>query len=77
VGLHAGWVFVIQLSRKLTDSDPAATFGFVAGRYDGVIGLLAAAWIGALAFGFWGVSGLGKPRRAGSRPPPSALGPRP
>jgi hypothetical protein len=66
VGLHAGWVFVIQLSRKLTDSDPAATFGFVAGRYDGVIGLLAAAWIGALAFAFWGVSGLRKPRRAGS-----------
>jgi hypothetical protein len=57
VGLHAGWVFVIQMTRRLTDSDPAAALGFLAGRYDGVIGLLAAAWIGVLALGFWGVAG--------------------
>ncbi len=58
VGLHAGWVFVIQLSRRLTDADPQATFAFVTGDYDGVIGLLAAAWIGALAAGFWTLGGL-------------------
>jgi membrane protease YdiL (CAAX protease family) len=67
IGLHAGWVFVIQLSRRLTDSDPDAGFGFLAGGYDGVIGLLAAAWIGGLAFAFWGLTGLWRQRR-----PPTA-----
>ena len=62
VGLHAGWVFVIQLSRKLTDSDPTAGLGFLAGRYDGVIGLLAAAWIGLLAWAFWAAFGRGSRR---------------
>lgn len=67
VGLHAGWVFVIQLSRRLTDADDGATFAFVTGAYDGVIGLLAAAWIGALAWGFWRVSGW---RRGAGAPDP-------
>jgi membrane protease YdiL (CAAX protease family) len=57
VGLHAGWVFVIQVSRRLTDSDPDAGFAFLIGGYDGVIGLLAAAWIGLLAWIFWALSG--------------------
>ncbi len=73
IGLHAGWVFVIQLSRRLTDSNPDAALGFVTGGYDGVIGLLAAAWIGLLALAFWAVSGLAKrrersdPHRAASK----------
>jgi hypothetical protein len=62
VGLHAGWVFVIQLSRRLTDADDGAAFAFVTGSYDGVIGLLAAGWIGVLALTFWGVSGIGRRR---------------
>lgn len=49
IGLHAGWVFVIQLTRHLTDDDPAAAAAWLAGDYDGVIGWLAAAWIGLLA----------------------------
>ena len=57
VGLHAGWVFMIQLSRRLTDADDGASFAFLTGSYDGVIGLLAAVWIGALAWGYWRVSG--------------------
>jgi hypothetical protein len=65
VGLHAGWVFVIQLSRRLTDADEGASFAFLTGGYDGVIGLLAAAWIGLLAFVFWGVSAPGKRHVAG------------
>jgi uncharacterized protein len=73
VGLHAGWVFVIQLTRRLTDADDGATFAFVTGDYDGVIGLLAAAWIGVLAWGFWRVSGLR--RGAGAAAPASVATP--
>lgn len=53
IGLHAGWVFVIQVSRQLSDGDPAARLAFLAGDYDGVIGWLAAVWIGLLALVYW------------------------
>jgi membrane protease YdiL (CAAX protease family) len=56
IGLHAGWVFVIQVSRRLTDGDDGAMLAFLAGDYDGVIGWLAAAWIGLLALLFWHIS---------------------
>lgn len=53
IGLHAGWVFVIQFSRRLSDESDAASLAFLAGDYDGVIGWLAAAWIGLLAVAYW------------------------
>lgn len=53
VGLHAGWVFVIQVLRYLTDSDPASPLAWLTGSYDEVIGWLAAAWIGVLVL-FYG-----------------------
>jgi membrane protease YdiL (CAAX protease family) len=53
IGLHAGWVFVIQVTRRLTDGDPDASLGFLAGDYDGMIGWLSMAWIGLLAAGYW------------------------
>jgi membrane protease YdiL (CAAX protease family) len=53
IGLHAGWVFVIQLSRRLSDGDPSAPLAFLSGSYDGVIGWLAAFWIGLLAWVYW------------------------
>lgn len=53
IGLHAGWVFVIQLTRRVTDGDEGASLAFLAGSYDGVIGWLGAGWIGLLAWGFW------------------------
>ncbi|WPL19912.1 CAAX amino terminal protease self- immunity [Thiorhodovibrio winogradskyi] len=43
IGLHAGWVFVIQTSRRLTDGVDGANWAWLAGAYDGVIGWLAAA----------------------------------
>jgi hypothetical protein len=57
IGLHAGWVFVIQVSRHLTDGDQSSVYAWVAGDYDGVIGWLAAAWIGLLSLA------LARPRR--------------
>ncbi len=56
IGLHAGWVFVIQVTRRLTDGNAQSPLAFLAGDYDGMIGWLAAAWIGVLALGYWGWS---------------------
>lgn len=53
IGLHAGWVFVIQVTRRVTDDNPGSDLAFLAGDYDGVIGWLASAWIGALTLGYW------------------------
>jgi membrane protease YdiL (CAAX protease family) len=54
IGLHAGWVFVIQVTRRMTDGNPDAPAAFLVGSYDGIIGWLAAVWIGLLALLFWG-----------------------
>lgn len=51
IGLHAGWVLVIRLIHKYTELDPGAPLTFLVGTYDGVIGWLAAGWIGLLALG--------------------------
>jgi uncharacterized protein len=52
IGLHAGWVFVIGLTRRLTEAVPDAGHTWLAGRYDGVIGVLAGAVFLALAWGW-------------------------
>ena len=53
IGLHAGWVFVIQTTRRVTDGNESSGLAFLVGEYDGTIGWLAAAWIGLLALGYW------------------------
>lgn len=53
IGLHAGWIFVIQVTRRMTDANPEAPLAVLVGSYDGIIGWLAAAWIGVLAVGYW------------------------
>ncbi len=62
IGLHAGWVLVIQVTRGLTDGNPEATLAFLAGDYDGMIGWLSMVWIGGLGWVYWHLSGP----RAGS-----------
>lgn len=53
IGLHAGWVFVIQLTRQLTDVNDTASLAWLVGDYDGTIGWLAALWIGLLTLFVW------------------------
>jgi membrane protease YdiL (CAAX protease family) len=53
IGVHAGWVFVIQLTRRVTDGNEASGLAFLVGGYDGVIGWLGAAWITLLAVVYW------------------------
>ena len=45
VGLHASWVFLIKISKKLTTSNPSSDFSFLVGQYDGIIGLLCFSWL--------------------------------
>jgi hypothetical protein len=56
IGLHAGWVFVIQMTRRLTDGNESAPLSFLVGDYDGMIGWLAAFWIGLLAAAYWALT---------------------
>jgi membrane protease YdiL (CAAX protease family) len=59
IGLHAGWVLVIQVNRRLTDSNDDSPLSFLVGDYDGTIGWLAALWIGLLTALYWaGSTGL-------------------
>jgi membrane protease YdiL (CAAX protease family) len=53
IGLHAGWVFVIKLTRHLTDGNPDSAYAFLVGSYDGTIGWLAAAWMAAMLLLLW------------------------
>ncbi len=42
IGLHTGWVFIIKVFRRLTNSNINTDYSFLAGSYDKVIGYLAA-----------------------------------
>ncbi|ORU90544.1 MAG: hypothetical protein A6F71_06145 [Cycloclasticus sp. symbiont of Poecilosclerida sp. M] len=45
IGLHASWVFLIKITKELTDNNHQSTWRFLTGEYDGIIGLLAASWL--------------------------------
>jgi membrane protease YdiL (CAAX protease family) len=48
IGLHAGWVLTIKLTKDITYVDRGAEFSFLVGSYDNVIGYLALLLMGAL-----------------------------
>ena len=52
IGLHAGWVLVIQVARHLTNASPDSAYAVLTGKYDGVIGWLAALWLAVLSAGY-------------------------
>ena len=45
IGIHAGWVIVIAVTKKATVLDPGAAGASLVGGYDGIIGLLVAVWL--------------------------------
>jgi len=53
IGLHAGGVMVIVVIRNMSTMNADAQFAGLVGSYDGVIGWLAAAWIGLVTLVFW------------------------
>lgn len=56
IGLHAGWVWVIAITRELTVREPEAPWSFLVGSYDGVVGYLILAWTVVLTVIFWRMS---------------------
>jgi len=62
IGLHAGWVLVIKLTRTLTDAHASADLAFLVGTYDGVIGWLAAGWVALITGIYWGMSRAPTPK---------------
>lgn len=52
IGLHAGWVFTIKLTKAFTELHPAAKWGSAVSNYDGIIGYLSSAWLTLLICAF-------------------------
>jgi len=67
VGVHAGWIFVIGITRLLSDGNGASPHAWLAGSYDGVIGWLAALWLASMILVFAWLA-------AGTRGPDSGSG---
>ena len=55
IGVHAGWVLVIKVFRKMTDLDPTSPWAFLVGSYDGTIGYLALGYLLVLGFVYYWV----------------------
>ena len=45
IGIHAGWVIVIAVTKKATVLDPDTVGTPLVGSYDGIIGLVVAVWL--------------------------------
>jgi peptidoglycan biosynthesis protein MviN/MurJ (putative lipid II flippase) len=54
MGIHAGWVLVIKISKKLTRFNNEAEFSWLAGGYDQIIGWLATGWLWLLILAYIG-----------------------
>jgi hypothetical protein len=70
IGMHAGWVLVIKLTLAYSHDVPNTPLRYLAGSYDGMIGWLAAGWIGVLSLGLI----LWPRRHRADRAPPRATG---
>jgi membrane protease YdiL (CAAX protease family) len=53
VGLHAGWVLTIKVTKDVTEADHSTAYSFLVGHYDNVIGYLAFILIVALTLGYY------------------------
>jgi len=53
IGLHAGWVWVMLVTRELTHPRPGAPLGFLLSHFDGFVGWLVLAWTVLLAVPVW------------------------
>ena len=66
IGLHMGWVCVINATKHLTLENENAMWALLVGPFDGYTGWLVAGWAALLVLLAWANGWLG-PARAGSR----------
>lgn len=52
IGIHAGWVLIIKVSKKLTATQPDAALAWLVGG-DGITGWLSTVWMAAIALIYW------------------------
>jgi|TARA_R110002096_G_scaffold6991_1_gene31158 membrane protease YdiL (CAAX protease family) len=52
IGLHASWVFLIKITKELTDHNPESSWTYLTGQYDGIIGILSFIWISVIIFAY-------------------------
>ncbi|MCH2208077.1 MAG: CPBP family intramembrane metalloprotease [Lentisphaerales bacterium] len=53
LGVHAGWVIVLGVVKKITDDDTSSPLNWMIGSYDKVTGYLAFFIITIICFSFW------------------------
>jgi len=53
IGIHAAWVMVVKILRQTTYPNSDASWSFMIGGYDGVIGILAGVWFSSLAIAYY------------------------
>ena len=53
IGIHAGWVMVVKILRQTTYPNLEASWSFMIGNYDGVIGILAGLWFSSLTIAYY------------------------
>lgn len=53
IGIHAGWVIVVKIFRQTTYPNTEASWSFMIGDYDGVVGILAGLWFSSLAIAYY------------------------
>ena len=53
IGLHAGWVWVLQVAREGTDANRAHPASFLISNFDGLVGWLMLAWTVLIGFGLY------------------------
>lgn len=55
IGCHAGWVWVIKMSKYYFDTNHGSDYIYLVSSYDGVIGYMVAAWLGfvLVVYYFW------------------------
>lgn len=45
IGMHASWVFLLKVTKSITDSNGSSEWRFLIGSYDGIIGHLVSGWL--------------------------------
>jgi membrane protease YdiL (CAAX protease family) len=53
IGIHAGWVWAIKMTKEVTNLDPAAPTAFLIGSYDNIIGWAATVVLSVAILLYW------------------------